>query len=97
MLENIEKATSRHVLIWACRVEALKAQRSALTASMNLKTLMPSGRTPKNMHLRLCAVTSANTMGQGTNSGSALHIERNVGNVATTTLRQYADSHGDNK
>ena len=42
MLGNIEEATSEHVLTWACRVEGQRAQRSVLTASRKIQTLMPS-------------------------------------------------------
>ena len=47
---------------------------------------MPSCKTPKSMHVRLCTVTSANTAGQDTCPKSALHTEINVGNAAKITI-----------
>ena len=59
---------------------------------------MPSGRISKGMNMRPHAMTSANIMGQGTGPSSSLHTERNVRDVAKTTiLRQSADLHSDNR
>ena len=53
---------------------------------------MPFGKTPKSVLVRPCAVRSANIAGQDTCPGSALYMERNVGNAAKkTTSRQFAD------
>ena len=52
---------------------------------------MPSDRTPKSMHVRPHAVTSANIAEQGMYPSNALHVEGSVGSVAKT------DPSGDNR
>ena len=63
MLEDIKEATSEDVLFCVCRLEVLRAQRSALMLR-KLRNLIPSGKTPKSVHVRPHTVTSANIEGQ---------------------------------
>ena len=78
-LEDIEEATTEHVLTWACRVEVQRTQGIALNTIMETKEY---GKILKNMNARQCTVTNASTVRQDTHPSSALHMGRNVENAA---------------
>ena len=84
MLEDIEEATSAHVVIQAHRVEPQRAQRSTLNNTKVSKDFMKSSRTPRIGYMVLYTMTGENIVEQGTHHSSALCLERKVGNVTRT-------------
>ena len=93
-LEIMKEATSKHVLTWVYRIEAHRAQSSALNSIKEAKDFDAIWQKTQSIHMRPCAAIIANIVERGTYPSSALYMEGSVGNVVkTTTLRESADPH----
>ena len=87
---------SMHVLLWVHRVEAKRVQKSALNDMKEVKGFdfvrqnlqKQDHATPRMPKKR----TDVDTVAQGTHSGSALHMAKNIASVGSkSTPRQLAN------